>query len=202
MTFGKYTYGTPEICWANDGAALTVKNFTSIAKDVKIYLGNGFGHDTSFVSTYPFSYIHKSTFPNVKNCSRNTRGDVVIGNDVWIGENVIIMSGVEIGDGAVIANNSHVVKDVAPYSIAGGNPCKHIKYRFSPEQIEKLLEIKWWDWEDDKINYYLPLICSPSMEEFLQAVSNNDYELYGKKDSMFVKLFKIIQKLNPFSRYV
>ena len=202
MTFGRYTYGNPEICWTNDGAALTVKNFTSIAKDVKIYLGNGFGHDTSFVSTYPFSYIHKSTFPNVKNCSRNTRGDVVIGNDVWIGENVIIMSGVEIGDGAVIANNSHVVKDVAPYSIAGGNPCKHIKYRFSPEQIEKLLEIKWWDWEDDKINYYLPLICSPSMEEFLQAVSNNDYELYGKKDSMFVKLFKIIQKLNPFSRYV
>jgi acetyltransferase-like isoleucine patch superfamily enzyme len=202
MTFGKYTYGDPEICWQNDVATLTVKNFTSIAKDVKIYLGNGFGHDTSFVSTYPFSFIYKSTFPNVQNCSRNTRGDVIVGNDVWIGENVIIMSGVVIGDGAVIANNSHVVKDVESYSISGGNPCKHIKYRFSPEQIGNLLDIKWWDWEDDKINYYLPLICSPSIEDFLQAVSNNLYESSVKKDSMFVKLFKIIQKLNPFSSYL
>lgn len=65
MSFGKYTYGNPEICWQNDDATLTVKNFTSIAKDVKIYLGNGFGHDTSFVSTYPFSYIYQSVFPNV-----------------------------------------------------------------------------------------------------------------------------------------
>jgi len=202
MTFGKYTYGTPEICWKNDDASLEVKNFTSIAKDVKIYLGNGFGHDTSFVSTYPFSFIYKSTFPNVRNTSRNTRGDVVIGNDVWIGENVIIMSGVEIGDGAVIANNSHVVKDVAPYSIAGGNPCEHIKYRFSEQQIEKLLDIKWWDWDDDKINYYLPLICSHSIEKFLDAVSRMEYELLSKRDNMFIKYFKMITKLNPFSRYL
>lgn len=202
MTFGKYTYGNPEICWQNNDATLTVKNFTSIAKDVKIYLGNGFGHDTSFVSTYPFSFIYKSTFPNVQNCSRNTRGDVIIGNDVWIGENVIIMSGVAIGDGAVIANNSHVVKNVEPYSISGGNPCKHIKYRFSPEQIEKLLEIKWWDWAEDKINYYLPLICSPCIEEFLEAVLNNVYESSVKKGSWMTKIYNIIQKFNIFSRYL
>jgi virginiamycin A acetyltransferase len=72
-----------------------------------------------------------------------TKGNVIIGNDVWIGSNVTIMSGVTIGDGAVIANNSHVVKNVEPYTLVGGNPAKLIKYRFSKEQIEKLLKIKW-----------------------------------------------------------
>jgi len=174
-SFGRYTYGDPEIRWQNPHAKLTVKNFTSIAARVIINLGNGFGHDTSFVSTYPFSFIHKNIFV-VENKSRNTKGDVVIGNDVWIGENVVIMSGVTIGDGAVIANNSHVIKDVEPFSICGGNPCQKIKYRFSPEQIERLVEIKWWDWPNEKIRFYLPWICSPNVEEFLLRVDEGQYE--------------------------
>lgn len=174
-SFGKYTYGDPEIRWKNQDAKLTVKNFTSIAANVIINLGNGFGHDTSFVSTYPFSFIHKDIFV-VENKSRNTRGDVVIGNDVWIGENVVIMSGVTIGDGAVIANNSHVIKDVEPFSICGGNPCQKIKYRFSTEQIERLVEIKWWDWPDEKICFYLPWICSSKVDEFLSRVEEKEYE--------------------------
>jgi len=172
MSFGKYTYGNPNIMYKNDNVKLVVGNFSSIAANVTIYLGNGIGHDMSFVSTYPFGYIHNNIFTNVTNNSRNTRGDVIIGNDVWIGENVRIMSGVTIGDGAVIANNSHVVKNVEPYSIVGGNPAKHIKYRFTPEQIEKLLFIKWWDWDDDKINKFIPLICSPDIDEFINSVSN------------------------------
>ena len=99
-----------------------------------------------------------------------TNGDVDIGNDVWIGEHVTIMSGVTIGDGAVIATNSHVVKNVAPYSIVGGNPAKLIKYRFTEEQIQKLLEIKWWNWNDEKINSYLPLLCSSNIDDFINAV--------------------------------
>jgi serine acetyltransferase len=79
------------------------------------------------------------------------------------------MSGITIGDGAVIAANSHVVKNVEPYSIVGGNPAKFIKYRFSPEQIEKLLEIKWWNWEDEKINKYTPLLCNTDIDEFIQC---------------------------------
>jgi len=78
------------------------------------------------------------------------------------------MSGVSIGDGAIIANNSHVVKNVEPYSIYGGNPAKFIKYRFTTEQIEKLLEIKWWDWEDEKINDFTPLLCSSNIDEFIK----------------------------------
>jgi virginiamycin A acetyltransferase len=99
----------------------------------------------------------------------STKGDVIIGNDVWIGANVTIMSGVTIGDGAVIANNSHVVKNVEPYSLVGGNPAKLIKYRFTPEQIEKLLKIKWWYWDDKKINKFTPLLCNDNIDKFINS---------------------------------
>lgn len=170
MSFGKYTYGNPKITWVNQNAKLTIGNFCSIASNVTIYLGNGVGHDVSFVSTYPFGYIHNNVFTNVKNNSRNTNGDVNIGNDIWIGENVTIMSGVTIGDGAVIANNSHVVKNVEPYSLVGGNPAKFIKYRFTSKQIEKLLEIKWWYWDDEKINKFIPFICNNNIDDFINQV--------------------------------
>lgn len=131
-------------------------------------LGNGLGHDTSFVSTYPFSYIHEAIFPNIQNDSKDTKGNVIIGNDVWIGENVTIMSGITIGDGSVIANNSHIVKNVVPYSLFGGNPAKLIKYRFSKKQIESLLEIKWWNWEDEKIIQFADVLCSNRVDEFIK----------------------------------
>ena len=169
---GKYSYGTPAICWDVTDAKLTIGNFCSIGTNVKIYLGNGVGHDTTFVSTYPFGYIHQSIFPNVKNLSRNTNGDVTIGNDVWIGANVTIMSGVKIGDGAVIANNSHVVKNVEPYSLVGGNPAKHVRSRFKKPQIEALLKIQWWNWSDEKINRHIHLLVNPNVDEFIRSVSN------------------------------
>lgn len=79
------------------------------------------------------------------------KGDIVIGNDVWIGYNATILAGVTIGDGAIIATNSTVIKDVKPYSIVGGNPAFEIKKRFSEETISKLLKLKWWDWDIEKI---------------------------------------------------
>ena len=169
MSFGKYTYGTPNINFEVPGSNLVVGNFCSIAKNVNIFLANGLGHDISFVSTYPFGYIHQDVFPIIQNNSKDTNGDVIIGNDVWIGENVIIMSGITIGDGAVIANNSHVIKSVEPYSLVGGNPAKFIKYRFTKEQIEKLLEIKWWNWDDEKINKCITLLCSNNIDDFINS---------------------------------
>jgi virginiamycin A acetyltransferase len=77
------------------------------------------------------------------------------------------MSGVTIGDGAVVANNSHVVKNVEPYSIVGGNPAKLIKYRFSKEQIDALLKIEWWNWDDDRINKNVHLLCNANIDEFI-----------------------------------
>jgi acetyltransferase-like isoleucine patch superfamily enzyme len=171
MIKGKHSYGNPTIIsWQNNGINVSCGNFCSIAKNVTIYLANGIGHDSTFVSTYPFGQTSTNIFPNVKNNSKNSNGNVIIGNDVWIGENVTIMSGVNIGDGSIIANNSHVVKNVEPYSIVGGNPAMFIKYRFSKQQIDKLLEIKWWNWEDALINDKIHLICSPNIDEFINSI--------------------------------
>jgi acetyltransferase-like isoleucine patch superfamily enzyme len=168
---GKYSYGAPTIKWENADGHYTCGKFCSIAGNVKIYLGGN--HRTDWVSTYPFGHTHQDKFTSFNGAGHpSTKGNVVVGNDVWIGDNVTIMSGVTIGDGAVVANNSHVVKNVEPYSITGGNPAKLIKLRFSKEQIDALLEIKWWDWEDSKINTVCPLLCSPDVDEFIKAAKN------------------------------
>jgi acetyltransferase-like isoleucine patch superfamily enzyme len=169
MPYGKYTYGNPSIYWDNPNAKLSIGNFCSIGNNVNIYLGGN--HRTDWITTYPFGHIYKDRFNIFHGKGHpSTKGDVNIGNDVWIANNVTIMSGVTIGDGAVIANNSHVVKNVEPYSIIGGNPAKLIKYRFTREQIEKLLEIKWWFWDDDKINKFTPLLCNNNIDTFINSV--------------------------------
>jgi acetyltransferase-like isoleucine patch superfamily enzyme len=167
MSFGKYTYGKPNINWENENGKLIVGNFCSIGANVNIYLGGN--HRTDWVTTYPFGHIHQNKFNNFNGQGHPaTKGNVVIGNDVWIGSNVTIMSGVTIGDGVVIANNSHVVKNAEPYSIIGGNPAKLIKYRFTSEKISELLKIKWWNWDDNKINKFAPLLCNDNICEFIR----------------------------------
>jgi len=167
MIKGKYSYGEPEIsCKFNNNTDIICGKFCSIASKVSVYLGGN--HRTDWVTTYPFGSIYHEVF-NTFNGEGHpaTKGNIVIGNDVWIADNVVIMSGVNIGDGAVIANNSHVVKDVEPYSIVGGNPAKLIKYRFSSKQIKNLLKIKWWDWNDEKINKNIPLLCNKDIDLFI-----------------------------------
>ena len=172
---GKYTYGKPKVhSWGekdgaeNPAAKLVIGNFCSIATGCNIYLGGN--HRTDWVTTYPFGHIHHNIFKCFDGQGHpSTKGDVIIGNDVWIASNVTIMSGVTISDGAVIANNSHVVKDVEPYSIVGGNPAKLIKKRFTEEQIKKLLEIKWWNWDETKINQFSPLLCNQDIDNFIKT---------------------------------
>lgn len=171
-TYGRYTYGKIRVWEWGEGAELIVGSFCSIASDVNAFLGGE--HRKDWVSTWPFGTMGKETFTTVNGNGNNySKGNIIIGNDVWIGAGATIMSGVTIGDGAVIANNAHVVKNVQPYAIVGGNPATLIRYRFSPEQIQTLLEIKWWNWDVKKINEFLPLICSTDIDAFLKAAQEN-----------------------------
>ena len=168
MQIGKYTYGhnnIKHICLVS--GKYKIGNFCSIAENCKIYTGRG-THRKEFVSTFPFGAIHHNRFPtDISRLLVKDKGNVIIENDVWIGENVTIMPGVTICSGSIIANNSHVIKSCSPYSIIGGNPAKLIKKRFSESKIEKLLEIKWWNWDNDKINRNIKLITSNDIDKFI-----------------------------------
>lgn len=129
---------------------LIIGKFCMIASDVK-FIMNGANHLTDALTTYPFAIFGNGWEGAMEGKSYPQKGNIEIGNDVWIGYNATIMAGVKVGDGAIIATNSTVVKDVAPYSIVGGNPAQEIKKRFSNEKIEKLLNLKWWNWDIEKI---------------------------------------------------
>ena len=170
ITIGRYSYFNGVVTWNLFNHKLIIGNFSSIASKVEVVLSNGRGHDINNVSTFPFGIRElngMSGAKNTNNQSKNTNGDVVIGSDVWIGENTKILSGVTIGDGAVIANNSHIVKDIEPYSVVGGNPAKHIKFRFDEETIKKLLKIQWWNWDDEKIQENVNLLCNDDIRSFV-----------------------------------
>ena len=98
----------------------------------------------------------------------DNKGDIVIGNDVWIGYEAVVMAGVHIGDGAIIASRAVVTKDVPPYTIVGGTPAKKIRMRFDEDTIAQLQELKWWDWSTDEIAHYLPHIMNGDMEELMK----------------------------------
>jgi acetyltransferase-like isoleucine patch superfamily enzyme len=165
---GAHSYGVPLIRWWGEAAGLTIGDYCSIADGVQIFLGGN--HRTDFVTSYPFaSFIDWPETPNV-NQVPETRGNVVIGNDVWIGSHACILSGVTIGDGAVIGAYAVVAKDVPPYAIVVGNPGRIVRRRFPDEVIEKLLEIRWWDWPRKHIENHLPELLSSNIEQFLEAV--------------------------------
>ena len=136
------------------GDKLIIGKFCMIASDVK-FIMNGANHLTDSLSTYPFAIFGNGWENAMEGKSYPQKGNIKIGNDVWIGYNATIMAGVTIGDGAIIATNSTIIKDVEPYSIVGGNPAKEIKKRFSKEVITKLLDLKWWDWDIEKITQNL-----------------------------------------------
>ncbi|MGD1119267.1 MAG: CatB-related O-acetyltransferase [Dehalococcoidales bacterium] len=173
---GKWSYGWPNILFPNQGAVLKVGAFSSIAAGVKIFLGGEHAIDT--VTTYPFNILwekakHLTDHPT-------TKGDVIIGNDVWIGREAVIMSGVTIGDGAVIGARSLVSKDVPPYSIFAGNPARFIRKRFDDAIIQRLLELKFWDWPDEEIEQMLPLLLGTDLQAFIAAAEKRGSLPVGK----------------------
>ncbi|HIU10106.1 MAG TPA: Vat family streptogramin A O-acetyltransferase [Candidatus Avidehalobacter gallistercoris] len=133
------------------GDKLIIGKFCAIGKGVE-FIMNGANHRMCGVSTYPFNIMGGGWEKSVPSLDElPLKGDTVIGNDVWFGQNVTVLPGVHIGDGAIIGTNSTVAKDIPPYSIAVGNPCHVVKLRFDKGVIDYLLKLKWWDWPPEKI---------------------------------------------------
>ncbi|ACK72422.1 acetyltransferase [Gloeothece citriformis PCC 7424] len=151
-----------------EGDKLIIGKFCSIASDVK-FIMNGANHRTDWFTNYPFPIFGQGwevampeTWPN--------KGDTIIGNDVWIGYDALIMPGIHIGDGAIIAARAVVTRHVQPYTIVGGNPAVLIRKRFPDYIIEELLQIRWWDWEIEKITRNLKVICGSDIDALRSVV--------------------------------
>ncbi|MDY6783801.1 MAG: CatB-related O-acetyltransferase [Cyanobacteriota bacterium] len=138
------------------GDKLIIGKFCAIASDVK-FIMNGGNHHIDRFAAYPF-YIFGNSWEKVTPNSDVNKGDTIVGNDVWLGYDSLIMPGVRIGDGAVIGTRAVVTKDVEPYTIVAGNPARPIRKRFDDEIVAFLLEMKWWDWDIEKITEYLPVL--------------------------------------------
>lgn len=144
---------------------LIIGKFCSIAHGAK-FIFNSANHTSKSLSTYPFP-IFRDEWDNEMNVVEawDNKGDIVVGNDVWIGYEAVIMSGVHIGDGAIVGTRAVVTKDVPPYAVVGGVPARIIKYRFDEGTIEKLLRLKWWDWDANRISANLAAIRSGEIEK-------------------------------------
>lgn len=148
------------------GDQLRIGKFCMIASDVK-FIMNGANHLTEAISAYPFAIFGNGWEKAMEGKAYPHKGDIVIGNDVWIGYNATIMAGVTVGDGAIIAANATVVKDVAPYAVVGGNPAVEIRKRFSDEWISRLLDLRWWDWDIAKITEHVQLLSGRDITPLL-----------------------------------
>lgn len=163
---GKWTYGNPRIRSWGEGATLEIGAFCSIAEGVKIFLGGE--HRIEWATTFPFTVLWESA-RHIKGHPK-TKGDVIIGNDVWLGADSVILSGVTIGDGAVVGARSVITNDIPPYAIVAGNPARMVKKRFDDPTIGRLLEVRWWEWEDSRIEEALPLLLNADIRVFLESV--------------------------------
>ena len=150
---------------------LQIGKFCSIACGAK-FLFNSANHTLSSLSTYPFPLFFEEWGLEKKDVTNawDNKGDIVIGNDVWIGYEAVVLAGVTIGDGAIIGTRAVVTKDVPPYTIVGGVPAKPIKKRFSEETISALLEIQWWNWSEKRIAKNIGAIQSGNIEQLKQSM--------------------------------
>jgi acetyltransferase-like isoleucine patch superfamily enzyme len=170
---GKFTYGVQniELVHHENCPLLSIGRFCSIAGDVQIFLGAY--HRSDWVSTYPFLSVYHPMFDKSRREGfPKSNGPVTIGNDVWIGNGVTIMSGVRIGDGAILAAGAHVINDVEPYAIVGGNPAKLIKHRFNQDICNELIRLQWWNWPLQTILKHQDMLSSNPILEHLKTLNS------------------------------
>ena len=152
-----------------NGDKLIIGKFCQIAAGVN-FIMNGANHQMNSVSTYPF-YIFEGWEQEIPSLSKMPlKGDTIVGNDVWIGQNVTIMPGVHIGDGAIIELNSVISKNVEPYTVVAGNPAKVIRKRFDDELIVLMLELKWWDKSTEEIKNLIPILTDNNIEKIKNEI--------------------------------
>jgi acetyltransferase-like isoleucine patch superfamily enzyme len=166
ISMGRGSYGQPFVHYhEGDTARVTIGRYCSIAAGVGFMPGGN--HRTDWVSTYPFRL--RFGLPGaLRDGHPATKGNIVIGNDVWIGNDALILSGVTVGDGAVVAAKAVVTKDVAPYAVVGGNPGRVIGHRFTEEQRRQLEALRWWDWPEGVIVERVDALNGGDVDEFLR----------------------------------
>ncbi|UYK84319.1 CatB-related O-acetyltransferase [Xanthomonas sacchari] len=165
ISVGRFTYGAPAFrIWTTD-ERIDIGAFCSIADDVTIFGGGE--HRSDWVTTFPLriAFGHE-----LAECDGHpaTRGPTRIGNDVWIGHGATIMSGVTVGDGAIIGARAVVSRDIAPYSVAVGNPARQVRSRFPANQVDALMEIQWWKWPIELVEEFVPLLCDSNIASFIE----------------------------------
>lgn len=148
---------------------LHIGDYVCIAAEVIILMGGNHNHRTDWFCLYPFMDFIDDSYAS--------KGDTHIHDGAWLGMRSMIMPGVTIGEGAVIAANSVVTKDVEPYSVVAGSPAKHVKYRFKPEVIKELLSFKVYDWSAEKFTALKPHLCSPDFEQLKKAITSYDAQI-------------------------
>ncbi len=157
--------------WPEFGDRLIIGKFCAIASGVRFMMGSA-NHRMCSVSTYPFAVFggawEENTPPHLSQLP--FKGDTVVGNDVWIGRKAVIMPGVKIGDGAIIAAYSVVTRNVEPYTLVGGNPARLIRRRFDEALTEMLLKLRWWDFKPEELAEFLPVLCDGNLEAARAAI--------------------------------
>jgi acetyltransferase-like isoleucine patch superfamily enzyme len=168
-TIGDHSYGRPKVRFPESGAKLSIGRFCSIADGVEILLGGN--HRLDFVTTYPFGAM-TGVWPEAagRDDHHASKGDVSIGHDVWLGSQCMILSGVTIDTGAVIAARAVVTKDVPAYAVVGGNPAKVIRIRFEADVVARLLASRWWDLPRERVAALIPLLQGADVEGLLREV--------------------------------
>jgi acetyltransferase-like isoleucine patch superfamily enzyme len=162
---GKHSYGDLAIlAYSSSDGELHIGRYCSFADGVKILLGGE--HRTDWVSTYPFNVLERA-FSHIEGHPRS-KGTVSVGNDVWLGRGAVIMSGVTVGNGAVVGAYSVVTRNVPPYAVVAGNPARLVRMRFPTDVVDRLQEIRWWDWPDDRVRKAAQFLQSGDIEQFIQ----------------------------------
>jgi len=168
---GDHTYGVPHVPIYAGTARLIIGRYCSIADQVTIVLGGE--HRSEWTTTYPFSDLDGWGARHIPG-HPTTKGDVIIGNDVWIGLGCTILSGITVGDGAILGARSVIARSVEPYAIVAGNPGRHLRFRFEAATIKRLLRLRWWNWSDAKVQRWLPRMLSSDVSGFLQAAEQSN----------------------------